>query len=65
MVFVHGIHRQNEYCLSVAQILTSWYQSRIDDGMQIDRTSDLINVLDEVVRNNNIVLQSRINEIAS
>ena len=25
--FVHGIHRQKEYCLSVAQILSSWYQS--------------------------------------
>ena len=30
MVFVHG---QKECCLSVAQILTSRYQSRIDDGM--------------------------------
>ena len=27
MVFVHGIHRQKEYCLSDAQMLTSWYQS--------------------------------------
>ena len=33
MVFVHGIHRKKEYCLSVSQILTSRYQSRIDDGM--------------------------------
>ena len=33
MVFVHWIHRQKEYFLSVAQILTSRYQSRIDDGM--------------------------------
>ena len=33
MIIVHGIHRQKEYCLSVAQILTSRYQSRIDDGM--------------------------------
>ena len=31
--FVHRIHRQKEYCLSVAQILTSRYQSWIDDGM--------------------------------
>ena len=56
MVFVHGIHKQKEYCLSVAQTLTSRYQSRIDDGMQIDCTSDMINVLEEAARNNNIVL---------
>ena len=33
MIFVHGIHRQKEYCLSVAQILTFQYESRIDDEM--------------------------------
>ena len=33
VVFVHGIHKQKEYCLSVTQILTSRYQSLIDDGM--------------------------------
>ena len=27
MVFIHGIHRQKEYRLFVAQILTSWCQS--------------------------------------
>ena len=62
---VHGIHRQKEYCLSVVQILTSRYQSRIDDGMYIDCPSDTLNVSEEVVRNKYIVLQSRINEIAS
>ena len=56
MILVHRIHRQKEYCLSVAQILTSRCQSRIDDGMQIDGTSDRINALEEVARNNNIVL---------
>ena len=56
MVFVHGIHRQKEYCLSVARTLTSRYQTRIDDGMQIDCTSDMINVLEEVALNNHIVL---------
>ena len=65
MIFVHGIHRQKDYCLSVVQILTSRYQSRIDDGMLIDCTSDMINVLEEVARNNYIVLWSRINEAAS
>ena len=56
MVFVHGIHRQKEYCLSVAQILTSKYQSRIDDGMYIDCTSDMINEEEETVQKNDIVL---------
>ena len=56
VIFVHGIHKQKEYCLSVVQILTTRYQSRIDDGMQKDCTSDMINVLEEVARNNNIVL---------
>ena len=30
---IQRIHRQKEYCLSVAQNLTSMYQSRIEDGM--------------------------------
>ena len=41
VILVHGIHRQEEYCLSVAQNLTSRYQSSIDDGMWIDCTSDM------------------------
>ena len=65
MVFVHGFQRQREYCLSVAQILTSRYQSRIDDRMSIDCTSDMINVLEVVALYNHIVLKSRINKIAS
>ena len=39
-------------------------QSRTDDGMSIDCTSDMTNVIEEVVRNNNIVFSSRINQIA-
>ena len=54
MVFIHKIHKQKEYCLSVAQIWTSQYQSGIYDGMQIDCTSDMINVLEQTVRNNGI-----------
>ena len=61
--FVHGIHRKKEYCLSVAPILTSRYQSRME--CKIDCTSDVINVLEETVRNHDIVLQWRINKIAS
>ena len=49
MIFVHGIHKQKEYCLSFAQ-------SQTDDRMQIECTSDMINVLEETVRNNDIVL---------
>ena len=63
MVFFHGIHKQKEYCLSSVQIF--WTQSRIDDGMQIDCTPDMVNVLQEVVRNKCIVLQSTINETSS
>ena len=47
MILVHRIHRQEEYCLSVAQTLTSRYFSRTDDRMQIDCTSDMIYVLEE------------------
>ena len=56
---------QKESCLSVAQILTSKYQSRVDDRMKIERTSNKVNMLEEIARNNNIVLQFRINDIAS
>ena len=31
VIFPHGIHKQKEDCLSVAQTLTSRYQSLIDD----------------------------------
>ena len=47
MFFVHGLHKQQEYCLSFAQILSSRYQSIIDDRMKIKRISDEINVLEE------------------
>ena len=33
VILVHGIQKQKEHCLSVVQILTSRYQSRIDDRM--------------------------------
>ena len=56
VTLVPGIHREKVHCLSVVQILSSRYQSRIDDGMSIDCTSDMINVLEEVALNNHIVL---------
>ena len=41
MPFVSGINRQKEYCLSLARILTSRYQSIVDDRMKIKRTSNI------------------------
>ena len=56
MTFVHRINRQEEYCLSLARILTSRYKSRVDDRMKIERTSKMVNILEEIARNHNIVL---------
>ena len=56
VIFVHKINRQEEYCLSLARTLTSRYYSRVDDRMQVERTSNMVNMLEEVARNNNIVL---------
>ena len=65
VTFVHRITRQEEHCLSLARILTSRYYSRVDDRMKIERTSNMVNMLEEVARNNNIVLYWKINKIAS
>ena len=51
-----GSTGRKENCLSVAQTLTSRYEFRTDDRMQIDCTSDMIYVLEEVALNNHIVL---------
>ena len=56
MTFVPGINRQEEYCLSLARILTSRNDSRVDDRMKIERTSKKVNMLEEVAGNNSIVL---------
>ena len=37
MIFVSGINGQEEHCLSPAQILTSRYQSIVDDWMKIKK----------------------------
>ena len=44
MTFVHKVNKQEEYCLSLARILTSKYQSRVDDRMKIERTSNMVNM---------------------
>ena len=56
VTFVHRINRQEEYCLSLARTLTSRYLSGVDDRMQIESTSNMLNMLEEAARKNNIVL---------
>ena len=56
VTFVYRINRQEGYLLSLAGILTSRYQSRVDDIMNIECTSNMENMLEEVARSNNIVL---------
>ena len=65
VTFVPRVKRQEEYCLSLARILSSRYQSWICDRMKIERTSNMANNLEQFARNHNIVLQWRINQIAS
>ena len=57
MTFVSRINRPNEYCLSLARILTSKYQSIVDDRMKIERTSNMVNVMEESALNYHMVLQ--------
>ena len=56
MPFVSGINKQEEYCLSLARILTSKYQSVVDDRMKINRTSNMVNMMEESALNHYIVL---------
>ena len=46
MIFVSWINGQEEYCLSSARILTSKYQSIVDDRMKIERASDVVDVME-------------------
>ena len=57
MLFVSGINRQKEDCLSLARILTSTYQSIVDDRMKIKRTCNMVNLMEESALNHHIVLQ--------
>ena len=56
LTFVHRIYLQEECCLSLARTLTSRYQSQINDGMKIERTSNMVNMLEESTLNYSIVL---------
>ena len=56
MLFVSGINKQKEYCLSLAWILTSRYQSIVDDRMKIKRTSNMVSMMEESALNHYIVM---------
>ena len=56
MIFVSWINGQEEYCLSSAQILTSRYQSIVDNRMKIECASDVVDVMEYSTPNHYIVL---------
>ena len=56
VTFVHRINKQEEHCLSFAQILTSRYQSIVDNRMKIECASDVVNVREDSTPNHYIVL---------
>ena len=58
VTLVHNFNWQRGHCLSLAQILTSKYESRVNDRMKIERKYNMVNMLEEVARNNNIVQMS-------
>ena len=56
MFFVSWINRQEEYCLSSAQILTSRYQSIVDNRMKIECASYVVDVMEYSTSNQHVVL---------
>ena len=56
MIFVSWINGQEECCLSSAQILTSKYQSIVDNRVKIKRTSNVVDVVELSTMNYYIVL---------
>ena len=56
VTFVSWINRQEEHRLSSAQILTSKYQSIVDNRMKIECASDVVNVREYSSLNHYIVL---------
>ena len=55
VIFVPRINRQEEYCLSSAQILTSRYQSIVDNRMKIECTSYVVDEMEYSTPNHYIV----------
>ena len=56
MIFVSWINGQEEYCLSSARILTSRYQSIVDNRVKIERTSNVVDVMEFSTLNQHIVV---------
>ena len=56
MIFVSWINGQEEYCLSSAGILTSRYQSIVDNRVKIECASDVVDVMEYSTLNHYIVL---------
>ena len=46
MIFLSWINWQEEYCLSSARILTSGYQSIVDNRVKIECTSKVVDVME-------------------
>ena len=65
MIFVSWIKGQEEYCLSPARILISKYQSIVDNRVNIECTSNVVDVMEYSTLKQYIVLQCRISEIMS
>ena len=56
VTFISWINRQEEHCLSSAQILTPKYQSIVDNRMKIECASDVVIVREYSSSNHHIVL---------
>ena len=56
MIFISWINGQEEYCLSSPRILTSRYQSIVDDRVKVERTSNVVDVMEYSTPNHYIVL---------
>ena len=56
MIFVSWINGQEEHSLSSAQILTSKYQPIVENRVKIERTSNVVDVMEYSMLNNYIVL---------
>ena len=66
LTVVHRVHSCEKHWLPVLfEASSSCDQSTFNDGVQFISVHDVIDVLDEVIRQQYIVLQCRINEITS
>ena len=66
MNFISWINRQEEHCLSSAQILTSKYQPIVDNRVKIECASNVVDVMENVLLPiTTLSCRRRINEIVS